>query len=128
VEYAVAEQRNRYLTQQESSDLGFGSVVSNQPRLRLLNRNGSFNVVKSNSQWLRRVSGYHRLLTMSWPVFFSMVLLFYVGINLVFAVGYYLLGPDALQAISKPRILYATSFSAFTLSPRSVTATSFRSE
>ena len=34
---------------------------------------------------------------MSWPAFFAMVLLFYVGINLVFAVGYYLLGADALQ-------------------------------
>lgn len=92
----MAEPHNRYLTQQESSDLGFGSVVSNQPSLRLLNRDGSFNVVKPNPQWLRSVSGYHRLLTMSWPAFFSMVLLFYVGINLVFAVGYYLLGPDAL--------------------------------
>ncbi len=60
----MAEQRNRYLTQQESSDLGFGSVVSNQPRLRLLNRDGSFNVVKPSPRWLRRVSGYHRLLTM----------------------------------------------------------------
>ena len=93
----MAEQRNRYLTQQESSDLGFGSVVSNQPRLRLLNRDGSFNVVKPNRRWLRRISGYHRLLTMSWPAFFSLVVLFYVGINLVFAGGYYLLGPDALQ-------------------------------
>jgi inward rectifier potassium channel len=92
----VAEQRNRYITQQESSDLGFGSLVSNQPSLRLLNRDGSFNVVKPNPRWLRRVSGYHRLLTMSWPAFFSMVLFFYVGINLVFAGGYYLLGPDAL--------------------------------
>jgi len=94
---AVAEQRNRYLTQQESSDLGFGSVVSNQPKLRLLNRDGSFNVVKPNQRWLLRVSGYYRLLTMSWPAFFTMVLLFYVGINLVFAGVYYLLGADALQ-------------------------------
>ena len=94
---AVEEQRNRYLTPQESSDLGFGSVVSNQPTLRLLNRDGSFNVVKPKPRWLLRVSGYHRLLTMSWPAFFAMVLLFYVGINLVFAVGYYLLGGDALQ-------------------------------
>jgi len=93
----VAEQRNRYLTPQESSDLGFGSVVSNQPRLRLLNRDGSFNVVKPKPRWLLRVSGYHRLLTMSWPAFFAMVLLFYVGINLVFAGAYYLLGSDALQ-------------------------------
>jgi inward rectifier potassium channel len=94
---AVAEQRNRYLTPQESSDLGFGSVVSNQPTLRLLNRDGSFNVVKPKPRWLLRVSGYHRLLTMSWPAFFAMVLLFYVGINLVFAGAYYLLGSDALQ-------------------------------
>ncbi len=93
----VAEQRNRYLTPQESSDLGFGSVVSNQPRLRLLNRDGSFNVIKASPPWLRRVSGYHRLLNLSWPAFFLMVLLFYVGINFVFAVVYYRLGPSALE-------------------------------
>jgi len=93
----VAEQRNRYLTQQETGDLGFGSVVSNQPSLRLLNRDGSFNVVKPKARWLRRFYGYYRLLTMSWPAFFAMVLLFYVGINLVFASCYYLLGSDALQ-------------------------------
>jgi inward rectifier potassium channel len=93
----VAEQRNRYLTQQESSDLGFGAVVSNQPNLRLLNRDGSFNVVKPSSQWWRRVSGYHRLLTMPWPAFLSLVLSLYIAINVLFAGAYYLLGPDALQ-------------------------------
>jgi inward rectifier potassium channel len=92
----VAEQRNRYLTKQESGDLGFGSVVSNQPRLRLLNRDGSFNVVRPKSQWLRKVSGYHRLLTMSWPRFFLLVLLAYAGINVLFAEAYYLLGPQEL--------------------------------
>lgn len=92
----VAEQRNRYLSKQESSDLGFGSVVSNQPQLRLLNRDGSFNVVRPRSQRLRNFSGYHRLLTISWPRFFLLVLLVYVGINVVFAEAYYLLGPQAL--------------------------------
>ena len=92
----MAEQRNRYLTKQESSDLGFGSVVSNQPQLRLLNRDGSFNVVRPRSQWLRNFSGYHRLLTISWPRFFLLVLLVYVGINVIFAEAYYLLGPQAL--------------------------------
>ena len=91
------KQHNRYLTRQESSDLGFGAVVSNQPNLRLLNRDGSFNVVKPGSQWWRRFSGYHRLLTMSWPAFLSLLLLAYVGINLLFACGYYLLGAAALQ-------------------------------
>jgi len=63
----------------------------------LLNRDGSFNVVKPNPRWLRRVSGYHRLLTMSWPAFFSMVLLFYVGIKPGLCRRLpTLLGPDAL--------------------------------
>lgn len=93
----MAEQRNPYLKPDLSSDLGFGSVVASQPGLRLLNRDGSFNVTKPQLRWVQSVASYHRLLTMSWPKFLLIVLAAYSGINLLFAFGYLLLGPRALQ-------------------------------
>jgi inward rectifier potassium channel len=84
-----AEERDR--------DLGFGSVVSQQRHLRLLNRDGTFNVLRKQSLADSLVS-YYTLLTMSWPKFIGLVVLFYVAINAVFACFYVLCGEKALQA------------------------------
>ena len=50
-------------------DLGFGSVVSRESRQRLLNRDGSFNVVRSGLGFLESFAPYHQALTISWWVF-----------------------------------------------------------
>jgi inward rectifier potassium channel len=77
-------------------DLGFGSVVGNQTRQRLLNRDGSFNVVRSGLGTLETLAPYHAMLAISWRGFLSVVALFYVVLNLVFACAFYICGPDAL--------------------------------
>ena len=77
-------------------DLGFGSVVSRQSRQRLLNRDGSFNVVRSGLGFLESFAPYHLLLTISWSGFFGVVVTSYVVINLVFALAYLACGADAL--------------------------------
>jgi inward rectifier potassium channel len=79
-------------------DLGFGSVVARESRQRLLNRDGSFNVMRAGLGFLASLSPYHALLTMSWLRFFSLTALFYFGANLFFAVAYLLCGPGALSA------------------------------
>lgn len=78
-------------------DLGFGRVLSEQPQLRLLNRDGSFNVFRARSNWLRRLASYHFLLTLSWPRFFALIGAYFILINAVFATVYYLLGPGTVQ-------------------------------
>ena len=106
----TAEERDR--------DLGFGSVVSQQRHLRLLNRDGTFNV--SRKQTLADSFSYYSLIMMSWPAFIGLVLGTYIAANALFAGLYLLCGPNALQAtggqeISSP-FLKAFFFSVETFS------------
>ena len=82
--------------QARDRDLGFGSVVSRQSGLRLLNRDGSFNVTRSGLGFLDSFAPYHHLLTISWARFLGVVVATYVVLNLVFAVAYLACGVDAL--------------------------------
>jgi len=83
---------------QAEHDLGFGSVVARESRLRLLNRDGSFNAVRAGQSLAARLSPYQSLLTMSWPAFLALFLAAYFFINALFAGIYVALGPNALQA------------------------------
>src|SRR5712671_2612520 len=82
--------------QARDRDLGFGSIVSRESRQRLLNRDGSFNVVREGLGLLATLAPYHLLLTLSWAGFLGVVALAYLVLNLVFAVLFLLCGPDAL--------------------------------
>ena len=82
--------------QARDRDLGFGSVVSRESRERLLNRDGSFNVVRSGLGLLESFAPYHQLLTISWAGFLGLVGLLYFAVNLAFAVTYLACGPEAL--------------------------------
>ena len=81
-------------------DLGFGSVVSDESRLRLLNRDGSFNVRRTGLGWFQSMSLYHTLLTISWPKLLALISAFYVAVNLVFGALYWSLGAGALNGTS----------------------------
>ncbi len=78
-------------------DFGFGARVAQQSQRRLLNRDGSFNVVREGLPFYRSLSPYHALLTMSWPRFFALIALAYFAVNLGFALLYYLCGEHALD-------------------------------
>jgi len=82
--------------QARDRDLGFGSVVGRESRQRLLNRDGSFNVVRSGLGFLESFAPYHLLLSISWLGFFGVIIASYVAINLVFAFAYLACGADAL--------------------------------
>jgi len=53
-------------TRDDNRDLGFGSVVSQESRRRLVNRDGSFNVVRDGLPFWSSLSLYHALLNLSW--------------------------------------------------------------
>jgi inward rectifier potassium channel len=78
-----------------SSDLGFGRVVSEQRQLRLLNRDGSFNV-QSRGRGLHAFLAYSNLVSTTWNRFFLFVAISYLILNGFFAVGYVLCGPGGL--------------------------------
>jgi inward rectifier potassium channel len=82
----------------EFKDLGFGTEVARGTRRRLLNRNGSFNVVREGLNPLSSLGLYHWLLRISWPRFLAFIVGSYIAINALFAVAFILCGPDALQS------------------------------
>jgi inward rectifier potassium channel len=83
--------------QARDRDLGFGSVVSRQSRQRLLNPDGSFNVVRSGLGLLETIAPYQQLLTVSWAGFFAIVVALYLLINALFALAYFAEGSTALM-------------------------------
>jgi inward rectifier potassium channel len=84
--------------QEEFKDLGFGTEVAKGTRRRLLNRDGSFNVVLDGLGSLSSLTLYHWLLTISWPRFLAFVTGSYVVVNILFAFAFLACGPDALQS------------------------------
>ncbi len=103
----------------DNRDLGFGARVLQQSHERFVNRDGSFNVSRTGFSRFRSLSVYHALLTMTWGRFFLLVVSFYFGTNLLFALGYFLCGPGTLigsRALSAPdRLLESFFFSVQTL-------------
>lgn len=81
----------------DNRDLGFGSVVAQKSRQRLLNRDGSFNVVRSGLGFWSSLSLYHALLSTSWLKFFSVLTGSYLALNAIFATAYFLCGPETLN-------------------------------
>jgi inward rectifier potassium channel len=76
-------------------DLGIGDVLSEQKRLRLLNRDGTFNVQRNRKSY-RDDFSYATFLQMSWPHFLLSVVVSFFAVNLAFATAYMLCGPTAL--------------------------------
>jgi inward rectifier potassium channel len=81
-------------------DLGFGSVVANETRRRLLNRDGSFNVHREGIGFWQSLSLYNWLLQITWPRFFALVVATYIAVNVIFASLFLLAGADALTGAS----------------------------
>jgi inward rectifier potassium channel len=86
--------------QEEFKDLGFGTEVARSAQQRLLNRDGSFNVVRDGLNPFSSMSLYHWLLTISWPKFLGFIASSYVTVNALFALAFLICGPAALQSSS----------------------------
>src|SRR5256885_10441829 len=83
-------------TREEIRDLGFGSVVSQEQQIRLLNRDGSFNVARRGYSFWNALSGYHELVTMSWVKFFAVVFAFFMLANAIFGALYLACGQGSV--------------------------------
>ncbi|WP_116106754.1 ion channel [Lewinella sp. IMCC34191] len=77
-------------------DLGLGDKVARVPGTRLINTDGSFNVIRRG---LSLFAPYQNLVEMSWPRFIALTLASYTVCNLLFAVGFYLIGTDHLNGV-----------------------------
>jgi inward rectifier potassium channel len=80
-------------------DLGLGSRVADQRGQRFLNSDGSFNVRRKGQSLLESLNVFHWLLNISAPRFALLVTAVYLMVNLTFALGYFLCGPQAFNGI-----------------------------
>jgi inward rectifier potassium channel len=85
-------------SEEEFKDLGFGTEVARGARQRLLNRDGTFNVIREGLNPFSALSLYHWSLTISWPKLLGFMTISYVAVNALFALAFLLCGPEALQS------------------------------
>lgn len=90
----------KLVNEAEIKDLGFGAVVTQESRQRLLNRDGSFNVKREGLRFWSSLSLYHSLLTVSWRKFLGLVVLSYFLSNIIFAFLYLLCGETGLSGLA----------------------------
>lgn len=85
---------NRY-GENINSDLGLGSRVAQQSRLRFLNKDGGFNVFRGGLPFFQRLNFYSAVLNISWFRFYLFLAGGYFTANVFFALLYVACGPDA---------------------------------
>jgi inward rectifier potassium channel len=78
---------------------GFGSNSSNYGG-RFLTKNGNANVRKEGISFIESISWYHTMLNIPRWKFLFIILLFYVVVNLFFAILYFLIGVEHLNGIT----------------------------
>ncbi|MFD2935518.1 ion channel [Spirosoma flavum] len=91
---------NSKLVEQEErrDDLGFGTKLTDSSS-RLINKDGSFNIIHVNNTLGDRLNIYNRLIMMGWFQFLGWLLIFYLVANFFFASMYMLAGPETLIGI-----------------------------
>ena len=86
----------RISTKPLDRELGFGKVLT--PNTRLMNSDGSFTAQRETiNHW---DNTYHHLVTISWPSFFLLALMFFVGMNVSFAFLYCIIGVEHLSGMT----------------------------
>lgn len=78
--------------QQQTSDPGVGNRFTGEVK-RIINSNGSFNVVKTGRRWSLRDS-FQYLVTLSWRNFLLLIVAVFVVVNLLFACLYVGIGVE----------------------------------
>ncbi len=86
------------MAEQRYDDLGIGAKAA-ESRVRLLNRDGSFNIRRKGQPFLEWFSGYHYLISLPWWKFNLILLSAYVVINAIFGGIYLIIGTDGLAGI-----------------------------
>ena len=77
---------------------GFGTNANSYGG-RFINKDGTANLEKRGLFFLHRISWYHTMIDMPRWRFMSILLLFYIGMNFIFALLYYAIGIEHLNGI-----------------------------
>jgi len=89
---------NNKIIDKEVTDLGLG--YKDVPKtIRIINQDGSFNMVKTGLSRLDSFSFYHFLVNIGWIKFILIVTAGYVAISMIFGLAYYLIGVQHLSGV-----------------------------
>jgi len=81
-----------------NNDTGFGTNVSSYGG-RFINRDGSYNLQKVGVSFWNRFSLFHSMLNMPLWKFITVIVLFFLSINLLYTIIYIVIGTDGFQGI-----------------------------
>ncbi|MEI7670447.1 MAG: ion channel, partial [Pseudomonadota bacterium] len=107
----------------DDKDLGFGTS-GRSGRQRMINRDGRFNVHRSNFKLLYVYDIFIELIKMSWSKFIVMVIIFYSVLNLFFALLYWYIGVENLTGID-PTNKWEAFMDAFFFSAQTLTTVGY---
>ncbi len=82
--------------QKPTFDPGLTQQVTGTLR-RAIEKDGSFNVRRRGTTW-RDIHPYLHLVSMPWPQFLGILFVVFLGLNTIFACGYYMLGANELHS------------------------------
>ncbi len=82
----------------QNNDTGF-ATGNNETGGRFINKDGSYNLVKEGMPFYKRVSIFNDMLNLPLWKFIAVIFLFFIAINLVFAIIYYLVGAGQLDGM-----------------------------
>ena len=105
-----------------STDFGLGNKVGRKPGTRLINNDGSFNVVRRGRSLF---APYQNLVEMGWGRFLLVTLLTYVFINLVFTVVFLLIGTDGITNVDQNASFVERALGAFFFSVQTFTTVGY---
>jgi inward rectifier potassium channel len=91
---------------------------------RLLNKDGSYNIIKEGFSWEDRFTLFHFLINTSWTQFFGYAVLFYISINVLFAFLFMLVGVHQISGIDADTI-YGQFFELFFFSATTLTTVGY---
>ena len=111
------------LQEEEVKDIGLGSK-ENPTGKRIINHDGSFNIIKKGIPFLESFNFYHYLVTASWVKFIIIVLTGYFLMNAVFGLVFYLIGIEHLAGVIASNEL-EKYFEAFFFSAQSFTTVGY---
>ena len=83
----------------EERESGLSGRLAQSQQGRMLRQDGEFNVQRVGQGFWESINVYHKLLSLSWPQFFGMILVIYTALNVVFAGLYLACGPGAISGV-----------------------------
>ena len=109
--------------EKQRQDLGFGTKVTDD-NTRLINKDGTYNVRKIGQSFIAWLNPYHRLITMPLTKLVFLIICTYLGINVIFAGIYTLIGIEHLAGI-EPKGAISPFWETFFFSAQTLTTVGY---